>query len=455
MTATKTPAFHKPPLFTRQQLIALLLPLIAEQALSVTIGLADTLMVSSVGEAAVSGVSLVDSFNTLMIQIMSALATGGAVVTSQYIGRQEPKDAKNAAAQILFILSSFSLLVAAVVVAGRHAILRGIFGSIDVDVMRYAETYFLLSALSYPFIGLYNAGAALFRAQGNSKISMLSSLVMNVVNIGGNAILIYGFGMGVMGAATASLVSRMIACFTVMFLLQKPDCALRIDHLTDLKPDLDLIKRILKVGIPAGIENGMFQIGKLSVSSLTSTLGTAAIAANAVANTTTTFLNIPANAVGMAALTVVGQCLGAGEKEQAVYYSRRLLLTAYCGAWVMNLSAFLFANRFAISLFNLSPEAQAMALDIMVWFNIVSLFVWPSSFTLPNILRAAGDARFTMTVSIVSMWAFRVGFCYVMVLGFHGRLLSIWMGMFLDWVFRSLCFFVRFARGRWMEQSVI
>ena len=455
MTATKTPAFHKPPLFTRQQLIALLLPLIAEQALSVTIGLADTLMVSSVGEAAVSGVSLVDSFNTLMIQIMSALATGGAVVTSQYIGRQEPKDAKNAAAQILFILSSFSLLVAAVVVAGRHAILRGIFGSIDVDVMRYAETYFLLSALSYPFIGLYNAGAALFRAQGNSKISMMSSLVMNVVNIGGNAVLIYGFKMGVMGAALASLVSRAIACVAVLYLLQRPACPLRVDGLQALAPKARLIQQILRVGIPAGIENGMFQIGKLSVSSLTSTLGTAAIAANAVANTTTTFLNIPANAVGMAALTVVGQCLGAGEKEQAVYYSRRLLLTAYCGAWVMNLSAFLFANRFTISLFNLSPEAQTMALQVMVWFNFVSLFFWPSSFTLPNILRAAGDARFTMAVSILSMWVFRLGFCYVMVLGFHGRLLSIWMGMFLDWVFRSLCFFVRFARGRWMEQSVI
>ena len=455
MTATKTPAFHKPPLFTRQQLIALLLPLIAEQALSVTIGLADTLMVSSVGEAAVSGVSLVDSFNTLMIQIMSALATGGAVVTSQYIGRQEPRDARNAAAQILFILSSFSLLVAAVVVVGRHAILRGIFGSIDADVMHYAETYFLLSALSYPFIGLYNAGAALFRAQGNSKISMLSSLVMNVVNIGGNAVLIYGFKMGVMGAALASLVSRAIACFAVLYLLQKPDCPLRVDGLRALAPKARLIRQILRVGIPAGIENGMFQIGKLSVSSLTSTLGTAAIAANAVANTTTTFLNIPANAVGMAALTVVGQCLGAGEKEQAVYYSRRLLLTAYCGAWVMNLSAFLFANRFAISLFNLSPEAQTMALQVMVWFNFVSLFFWPSSFTLPNILRAAGDARFTMAVSILSMWVFRVGFCYVMVLGFHGRLLSIWMGMFLDWVFRSLCFFVRFVRGRWMEQSVI
>ena len=443
------------PLFTRQALVALLLPLIAEQALSVTIGLADTLMVSSVGEAAVSGVSLVDSFNTLMIQVMSALATGGAVVTSQYIGHREPKNAKAAAAQILFVLASFSLVVAAVVVVGRHAILRGIFGSIDADVMRYAETYFLLSALSYPFIGLYNAGAALFRAQGNSKISMLSSLVMNVINIGGNAVLIFGFGMGVLGAALASLVSRAVSCLVVLWLLQRPACPLRVDGLRALAPDGGLIRRILRVGIPAGIENGMFQIGKLSVSSLTSTLGTAAIAANAVANTASTFLNIPANAVGMAALTVVGQCLGAGEKEQAVYYSRRLLLTAYCGAWVMNLSAFLFANRFTISLFNLSPEAQTMALQVMVWFNFVSLFFWPSSFTLPNILRAAGDARFTMAVSILSMWVFRVGFCYVMVLGFHGRLLSIWMGMFLDWVFRSLCFFVRFARGRWMEQSVI
>ena len=166
-------------------------------------------------------------------------------------------------------------------------------------------------------------------------------------------------------------------------------------------------------------------------------------------------MNIPANAVGMAALTVVGQCLGAGEKDQAVYYSRRLMLFAYCGAWFMNLSAFLFANKFALGLFNLSPEAYAMALEVMVWFNIVSLFIWPSSFTMPNILRAAGDARFTMTVSIVSMWAFRVGFCYLCVLAFHGGLLAIWMGMYLDWAFRSLCFFVRFLRGKWLEQQVI
>ena len=222
-----------------------------------------------------------------------------------------------------------------------------------------------------------------------------------------------------------------------------------------LRPDGGLIRRILRVGIPAGIENGMFQIGKLSVASLTSTLGTAAIAANAVANTTSTFLNIPASAVGMAVLTVVGQCLGAGEKEQAVWYARRLLLVAYCGAWVMNLSGFFFADRWALSWFNLSPEASAMALEVMMWFNIVSLFFWPSSFTLPNILRSAGDASFTMAVSIVSMWAFRVGFCYLWVLRMGGGLLSIWMGMYLDWVFRSLCFAVRFVRGRWLEKTVI
>lgn len=452
MTSAK---FTSQPLFSRRQLAALLLPLVAEQALSVTIGLADTLMVSSVGEAAVSGVSLVDSFNILMIQVVSALATGGAVVASQYIGHREMKNAKAAAAQVISVSTVLCVLVAAVVMAGRRGILRGIFGAIDPDVMQYAETYFLLSAASYPFIGLYNAGAALFRAQGNSRVSMLSSLVMNVVNIGGNALLIYGFNMGVTGAALASLVSRAVACFAVLYLLQKPDCALRIDSPQALKPDVKLIRRILRIGVPTGIESGMFQIGKLAVASLTSTLGTAAIAANAVGNTTTTFLNIPANAVGMAAIAVVGQCLGAGEREQAVWYARRLMMLAYAGAWVMNLTAFFFANRWMASLFSLSPEAEAMALEVMAWFNIVSLVFWPASFTLPNILRAAGDASFTMVVSAVSMWTFRVGFCYLAVLGFGAGLLGIWGGMFLDWVLRAACFGVRFARGRWLDKKVI
>ena len=319
----KSSKFTSTPLFPRQALVALLLPLIAEQALSVTIGLADTLMVSSVGEAAVSGVSLVDSFNTLMIQIMSALATGGAVVTSQYIGHQEPKNAKAAAAQILFVLSSFSVLVAAVVIGGRHAILRGIFGSIDADVMHYAETYFLLSALSYPFIGLYNGGAALFRAQGNSRISMLASLVMNVINIAGNALLIYGFGMGVIGAALATLIGRVFAAVFILWQNQDLHNPLRVQRFADLRPRRRPIMQILSIGIPSGLENGMFQIGKLCVSSLTSTLGTSAIAANAVANSVSTLANIPGNTMSLAMIPVIGQCLGAGEKKQAQRYPSR------------------------------------------------------------------------------------------------------------------------------------
>ena len=453
MTST---AKSQGPLFTRRALFTLIWPLLLEQTLSVTMGMADTLMVAGVGEAAVSSVSLVDSLNILIIQILSALATGGAVIASQYLGRRDEENASRSAAQLYSVLGLSTVAVGVVCMLLSRLILRMVFGSIDEDVMRFAQQYFLISAVSYPFIGLYNAGAALFRAQGNSKISMLSSLVMNVVNIGGNAVLIYGFKMGVMGAALASLVSRAIACFAVLYLLQKPDCPLRVDGLRALAPKARLIRQILRVGIPAGIENGMFQIGKLSVSSLTSTLGTSAIAANAVAGNITTFLNVPANAVGMAVLTVIGQCLGAGEKEQAKHYARRFLLVAYAGAWIMNLSAFFFLNRITLSWFNLSPESNAMALQVMVWFNIISLFIWPSSFTLPNILRAAGDATFTMTVSVFSMWVFRVGFCYLMVLGLHqGNLLSIWGGMFLDWLFRSLFFAIRFFKGSWLEKKVI
>ena len=442
-------------MFSNRDLRRLLIPLIFEQLLACLMGVVDTIMVTRVGDAAISAVSCVNTINTLVLYLISALSAGGTIICSQYLGRKDRQHAIRAAEQVYLVALGLSVLLSAVCLAFRTGLLKLIFGQVEDAVMAQAQDYFLVTAFSYPFLALSETSAAQFRAGGNARLPMVVTALANGVNIGGNAILIFGFGMGVMGAALASLVSRAIACAAVLYLLQKPDCALRVDSLRAMAPNGGLIRRILRVGIPAGIENGMFQIGKLSVSSLTSTLGTAAIAANAVANTTTTFLNIPANAVGMAALTVVGQCLGAGEKEQAVYYSRRLMLTAYCGAWVMNLSAFFFANRFAVSLFNLSPEAQAMALDIMVWFNIVSLFVWPSSFTLPNILRAAGDARFTMTVSIVSMWTFRVGFCYLAVLCFGGGLLSIWMGMYLDWVFRSLCFYLRFRRGSWLEQSVI
>ena len=319
------------PMFTKRALFTLIWPLLLEQTLSVTMGMADTLMVAGVGEAAVSSVSLVDSLNVLIIQILSALATGGAVIASQYLGRKDTENAGRSAAQLYSVLGLSTVAVGILCMLLSRPILRGVFGSIDEDVMRFAQQYFLISAVSYPFIGLYNGGAALFRAQGNSRISMLASLVMNVINIAGNALLIYGFGMGVIGAALATLIGRVFAAVFILWQNQKFCNPLRVQSLADLRPRRTPIMQILSIGIPSGLENGMFQIGKLCVSSLTSTLGTSAIAANAVANTLSTLANIPGNTMSLAMIPVVGQCLGAGEKKQAKRYVFLLMSIAMVG----------------------------------------------------------------------------------------------------------------------------
>jgi len=308
---------NQAPLFTRASLAALIWPLFLEQTLSVTMGMADTLMVAGVGEAAVSSVSLVDSLNILIIQILAALATGGAVIASQYLGRKDAESAQRSAAQLYSVLGIATITVGAACLVLSRPILRGVFGSIDDDVMRYAQQYFIISAISYPFIGLYNGGAALFRAQGNSRISMLASLVMNIINIAGNALLIYGFRMGVIGAALATLFGRVFAAVWILWQNQNMHNPLRVASFADLRPRKKPILQILSIGIPSGLENGMFQIGKLCVSSLTSTLGTAAIAANAVANSVSTMANIPGATMNLAMIPVVGRCLGAGDKKQA------------------------------------------------------------------------------------------------------------------------------------------
>ena len=406
------------------------------------------------GRPAVSSVSLVDSLNILIIQILSALATGGAVIASQYLGRRDEENASRSAAQLYSVLGISTVAVGVVCMLLSRLILRMVFGSIDEDVMRFAQQYFLISAVSYPFIGLYNGGAALFRAQGNSRISMLASLVMNVINIAGNALLIYGFGMGVIGAALATLIGRVFAAVFILWQNQDLHNPLRVQRFADLRPRRRPIMQILSIGIPSGLENGMFQIGKLCVSSLTSTLGTSAIAANAVANSVSTLANIPGNTMSLATIPVIGQCLGAGEKKQAQRYSVTLLGIAITGLAVTNAALF-FLMPEVVTWFNLSAEASAMCTHVVHWFNLFSIFFWATSFTLPNALRAGGDAKFTMSVSIVSMWLFRVILSYIFVLQFHLGLTGVWFGMFIDWICRSLCFLVRFARGKWMEHKVI
>ena len=388
------------PIFNRQALVRLILPLLAEQFLSVSMGMADTLMVSGVGEAAVSSVSLVDSLNILIIQILSALATGGAVISSQYLGRRDGEKAAKSAAQLYTVLAVSTIAVMLVILVLSRPILRIVFGRIDDDVMSFSQTYFLISAISYPFIGFYNAGAALFRAQGNSRISMLASLVMNIINIG------------------------------------------------------DLIRRILGIGIPSGLENGMFQIGKLCVSSLTSTLGTSAIAANAVANTISGIANIPGSTMGLAMIPVVSRCLGAGDKKQAKYYAKMFILMAMLGLFCTNACLF-FTIPYIARLFSLSDTALNMCVTVMHWFSLFSVVCWATSFTLPNALRSGGDARYTMTVSIFSMWLFRVILSYIFVLKLNMGLTGVWFGMFIDWICRSVFFMIRFVSNKWMDHNVI
>lgn len=451
-------------LFDRQSLKKLIIPLIVEQFLSISMGLIDTLMVSSCGEAAVSGVSLVDSISVLLIQILSALATGGAVVCSQYIGKKMPKRARLSAGQLMFIMIVTSGAVMLLVLCSYRQLLRLIFGQIDADVMAAAETYFIISAISYPFLGLYNAGAALFRSVGNSRVSMYTSLVMNLINITGNAILIFGFGQGVFGAAVATLIGRVVAAIVILSLLgrKKKDTdtededevnPLRLTW-SDLRPQRDVIARILKIGVPSGVENGMFQVGKLLVSSLTATFGTAAIAANAVASNVAGFANIPGNAMGLAMVTVIGRCIGAGEKEQAKHYSKKLLRLAYLGIWFANVVMVVFVHPI-VSLFSLSAEATAIAKQLLTTFAICASCIWPLSFTLPNTLRAAGDAKYTMGVSVFSMWVFRVFSSYFFAGTMGLGVLGVWIGMYVDWLFRTILFVIRYLRGKWLNKRVV
>ncbi len=327
--SSTTVSAAKKPLFDRRALTALIVPLIIEQFLAMLIGAADTIMVSSCGEAAVSGISLVDTINILLIQVFSALATGGAVVAAQYLGMGKKEDAKESAKQLMIVVFLVSLVITILSLLTHRPLLRVIFGSIDDEVMANAQIYFLLSAISYPFLALYNGGAALFRSMGNSKISMITSFVMNGLNIVGNAILIYGAHWAVFGAALATLISRILGALYMIWLLLKADNPLSIKGILHTRLRWSMVRSILLIGVPNGIENGLFQVGKILVASLISSFGTYAITANAVANTLAGLEIVPSSAIGLAMITVVGQCVGAGDDKQTARYTGKLMVISY------------------------------------------------------------------------------------------------------------------------------
>ena len=443
-------------LFSRDALIRLIVPLIIEQLLLMTVGMADTVMVTTAGEATVSGVSLVDNINTLIIQIFSALSTGGAVVVAQYLGRQETHSAKTAAKQLLYVMTGISAVLMILALIFRQHILSLIFGQVEPAVMDSALVYFLLTAAAYPFMGIYNAGAALFRAMGNSKVSMINSFIINVINILVNAILIFGFGMGAAGAGIGTLVSRIAAAVIIMVMLRHPGLTVQVDDIFHFEFNGSMIRRILFIGIPTGMENGMFQAGKLMVLNLITTFGTSAVAANAIANSISGVINVPGSAMGLAIITVIGRCIGAGDTRQAVHYTKLLVGCSYLSMLIMG-SALFFSADFLVTLFNLSPEAMAMASQVLKLCAIANMLFWPMAFTLPNSLRAAGDAVFTMVVSLTTMFVCRVALSYVFACawGLNLGLLGVWLAMIADWVVRAAFFLFRYWRGRWKRIRVI
>ena len=437
-------------LFSRKDLVRLIIPLIVDQFLQVAVGLSDSIMVARVGEAAVSGVSLVDTVMLLIINIFTALATGGAVIAGQYLGRKDPKTGCEATAQLFNFTFLFSIFIMILGYLGQNVILYHVFGKIEPEVMKDSRTYLLIVLASIPMIAMYNAGAAIFRAMGNSNIAMKTSLLMNSTNVFGNALLIFGFHCGVEGVAIPTVVSRGVACVVILVLLNNQEHALHILHPYPFKIKWDVLKKILYIGIPNGLENSMFQLGKIAVLSLVSGLGTASLAANAVSNNIANFAILPGMSFGFALLTVCAQCVGAGDFEQVKYYTKHMMRVEYLCLIASNLIVIL-ALPFILSVYNLSDEAAQYANDIILYHAACVVTIWPLSFTLPNTLRAAADVKVTMVLSIISMWVFRFGFSYLLTMVFHMGIFGVWVAMTIDWLVRGIFFVCRYKSGRWQK----
>ena len=440
--------------FNNRFLLKLIIPLVIEQLLAVSVGFVDTLMISTVGEYAISGVALVDNINRLVVQILAAFATGGVVVVSQYLGRGDEGKCRICNGQLITLMVVSTLVIAVFLSTFPEHLLDAVFGELEADVMSAAVTYLIVTCFSYPFLAFYNAGAAVFRSVGNSSVSMIISLVMNIANVALNALFVFGMGLGVTGVGLATLLSRIIACLIMLIVFFSRKNKMRPKSITDFIPKSVFIAKILRIGIPSGIESGMFQIGKLIVVGMVATLGTRAIAANSVAYQIIDFPNLPASSIGIALITVVGQCMGAGKADEAKRQVKRLMKYAFIFDWISKGMIFVFAPQI-VGWFSLSPEAAGSTVIVLRAFFLAAIPIWPLSFTLPNALRAAGDVKYTMSVSVLSMWICRVGASYLFVFCLHLGLMGVWMGMFVDWYVRGVSYLIRYVRGKWSVLRVI
>lgn len=441
-------------MFSGAALWALLFPLIIEQVLNSLMGTVDTVMVSNVGSAAMSAVSLVDSINILVTQAFAALAAGGCIICSQYIGKKNMEKAQQSARQVLLAVFAISTFLAVFCVLFNRHLLGLIFGSVEQDVMEAAVTYFFYTALSFPFLALYNGGAAIYRAQGNSKRPMAISIISNFINIGGNAFLIWVIHLGVAGVAISTLVSRIFCAVVVLWYLRKPQQQICVNSYFKIRPDKYLILKILSIGIPSGVENSMFQFGKLAIQSTVSTMGTMAIAAQAMTNILENLNGVAATGIGIGLMTVVGQCMGAGRKDEATYYIRRLTIIGEV-CMILNCLLVYALVRPVTVIGAMEPESAALCITMVGWITIFKPIFWILSFIPAYGMRAAGDVKFSMLVSTVSMWLCRVSLCVLLVRRFDFGPMAVWIGMFSDWAIRGIIFTWRFCSKKWLNHQVV
>ncbi len=441
-------------IFSDHDLKVLIVPLFFEQLLEVLVGVSDTFMVSYAGEAAVSGVSLVNMFNTIFIFLFSALAAGGAVVISQYIGCRDRENGNFSSGQLVMISAVFSVLIMAAVLIFNRSLLRLLFGEVDGPVMEACVTYLRISAYSYPAIAVYNAGAAMYRSMGKTDVTMYLSVAANVINIVGNAAGVFVFHAGVAGVAYPSLIARSFSAIVIIILCFKENNQVCLKFRNIFRWSGSMLKRILGIAVPNGIENGLFQLAKVALSSITALFGTVQIAANGVAQSFWSVAALMGTSVGLAFVTVIGQCMGAGDREAADYYMKKLLRITFLASILWN-GLILILSPLILRGYALSAEAARLVLILILIHNVFNSLFYPLSGALSNGLRAAGDVKFTMFVSVFSTIGCRIVFSVIFGIYFNLGVIGVALAMCLDWGIRAVMFYERFRKGKWKEFKVI
>ncbi len=441
-------------MFSNKDLKDMIVPLFFEQLLVMLVGIVDTFIISYVGEAAVSGVSLVNSFNTIFIYLFTALASGGAVVISQYIGNKDQKNSVRSSSQLLMFSTLFSIVLAIFVLIFHKPILMALFGKVDADVMVACVTYIKISAYSYPFIAIYNAGAALYRSMTKTKTTMYISIWSNLINIVGNCIGVFVLNAGVAGVAVPSLIARAFSAIVITWLCFNTKLTTYYTKADIFAFDKSILKKVLNIAIPNGIENGIFQFVKVALSSVVALFGTYQIAANGVAQSIWSLAALVGAALGPVYITVIGQCMGNGDKEQAKYYFKKL------NKWAIGLSIIWNAFILAITpvlmhFYQLSSETITLIFYLVVIHNVFNAIVSPISGPLSNGLRAAGDVKFTMIVSIASTLLGRFIFSIIFAIYLNMGVIGIAFAMCLDWTIRAVIFYFRYKSNKWTEFKVI